>query len=47
MTVLKILGIYSMDKLNRTDWEKIGRYRAQKGRAYIEKYGRDILIFVP
>ncbi|KAH8984688.1 hypothetical protein EDB92DRAFT_1950637 [Lactarius akahatsu] len=35
--VLRILGIYSMDKLNRTDWDKMGRYRAKKGREYIEK----------
>ncbi|KAH9065004.1 hypothetical protein EDB87DRAFT_1597138 [Lactarius vividus] len=35
--VLRILGIYSMDKLKRTDWEKHGRYRAMKGRDYIEK----------
>ncbi|KAH9172877.1 hypothetical protein EDB89DRAFT_842082 [Lactarius sanguifluus] len=35
--VLRILGTYSMDKLNRTDWEKVGRYRARKGREYIEK----------
>ncbi|KAI9453671.1 hypothetical protein BJY52DRAFT_1153029, partial [Lactarius psammicola] len=34
--VLRILGIYSMDKLNRIDWEKFGRYRAKKGREYIE-----------
>ncbi len=44
---MRILGIYSMDKLNRTDWEKAGRYRAKKGREYIEKYGRDIFSFVP
>ncbi|KAH9065001.1 hypothetical protein EDB87DRAFT_1756197 [Lactarius vividus] len=37
--VLRVLGIYTMDKLKRTDWEKIGRYRANKGREYIEKYG--------
>ncbi|KAH9017008.1 hypothetical protein EDB85DRAFT_2017856 [Lactarius pseudohatsudake] len=35
--VLRILGIYSMDKLKRTDWEKHGRYRAMKGGDYIEK----------
>ncbi|KAI9453663.1 P-loop containing nucleoside triphosphate hydrolase protein [Lactarius psammicola] len=35
--VLRILGIYSMDKLNRTDWESAGRYRAKKGREYIGK----------
>ncbi|KAH9172874.1 hypothetical protein EDB89DRAFT_2069331 [Lactarius sanguifluus] len=28
---------HTMDKLKRTDWEKIGRYRAKKGREYIEK----------
>jgi hypothetical protein len=35
-----------MDKLNRTDWEKIGRYIAQKGGgvAYTEKYGSEVLI---
>ncbi|KAH8984689.1 hypothetical protein EDB92DRAFT_2033428 [Lactarius akahatsu] len=35
--VLRVLGIYTMDKLKRTDWDKIGRYRARKGREYIEK----------
>ncbi|KAH8984685.1 hypothetical protein EDB92DRAFT_1470073 [Lactarius akahatsu] len=35
--VLRILGIYSMDKLKRTDWEKHSRYRAMKGGDYIEK----------
>ncbi|KAI9453668.1 hypothetical protein BJY52DRAFT_1396510, partial [Lactarius psammicola] len=34
---LRILGIYSLDKLNRNHWEKVGRYRAEKGREYIEK----------
>jgi hypothetical protein len=35
-----------MDKLKRTDWEKLGRYIAQKGGgvAYTEKYGSDVLI---
>ena len=47
MAVLKILGIYSMDQLKRTDWEKVGRYRAKKGKEYIEKYGPDIFIFCP
>ncbi|KAH9075551.1 P-loop containing nucleoside triphosphate hydrolase protein [Lactarius deliciosus] len=37
MQVLRILGIYTMDKLKRTDWDKIGRYRARNGREYIEK----------
>ncbi|KAH9005755.1 hypothetical protein EDB86DRAFT_2843047 [Lactarius hatsudake] len=35
--VLRILGIYSMDKLKRTDWDKHSRYRAMKGGDYIEK----------
>jgi hypothetical protein len=35
--VLMILGIYTMDKLKRTDWDKYGRYKAQRGGAYIEK----------
>ncbi|KAH8984682.1 hypothetical protein EDB92DRAFT_2117025 [Lactarius akahatsu] len=35
--VLRILGIYSMDKLNRTDWETVGRYQAKNGREYIGK----------
>ncbi|KAH8979762.1 P-loop containing nucleoside triphosphate hydrolase protein [Lactarius hatsudake] len=35
--VLRVLGIYTMDKLKRTDWDKIGRYRARNGREYIEK----------
>ena len=47
MAVLSILGLYSMDKLKRTDWEKVGRYRAKKGKEYIGKYGRGIFIFVP
>ncbi len=46
MTVLRILGIYSMDKLNRTNWEKVGRYRATEGKEYIEKYGRGVFILV-
>ncbi|KAH8981163.1 hypothetical protein EDB86DRAFT_3051652, partial [Lactarius hatsudake] len=33
--VLRILGIYSMDKLNRTDWQRVGRYQAKRGREYI------------
>ncbi|KAH9017010.1 hypothetical protein EDB85DRAFT_2203580 [Lactarius pseudohatsudake] len=35
--VLRILGIYSMDKLNRTNWQRVGRYQAKKGREYIVK----------
>ncbi|KAH9172882.1 hypothetical protein EDB89DRAFT_1885655 [Lactarius sanguifluus] len=35
--VLRILGIYSMDKLNRTDWQRVGRYQAKKGKEYIGK----------
>ncbi|KAH9172884.1 hypothetical protein EDB89DRAFT_2229130 [Lactarius sanguifluus] len=35
--VLRVLGIYSMDKLNRTDWERVGRYQAKNGREYIRK----------
>ncbi|KAH9017014.1 hypothetical protein EDB85DRAFT_2295003 [Lactarius pseudohatsudake] len=35
--VLRVLGIYSMDKLNRTDWERVGRYQAKNGREYIGK----------
>ncbi|KAH8984684.1 hypothetical protein EDB92DRAFT_2117028 [Lactarius akahatsu] len=35
--VLRILGIYSMDKLNRTNWQRVGRYQAMKGREYIGK----------
>ncbi|KAH9022664.1 hypothetical protein EDB84DRAFT_1441149 [Lactarius hengduanensis] len=30
--VLRVLGIYSMDKLNRTDWERVGRCKARKSR---------------
>jgi hypothetical protein len=41
--VLRILGIYSMDELNRTDWDKLGKYRARKGPAYVAKYCREIL----
>ena len=47
MVVLMILGIYSMDKLKRTDWEKVGRYLAKKGNEYIRKYGCGFLVFVP
>ena len=47
MEVLRILGIYSMDKLKRTDWENVGRYGAKKGREYIGKCGRGFFIFVP
>jgi hypothetical protein len=46
MVVLRILGIYSMDKLKRTDWENVGRYRARKGEEYIKRYGRDASILV-
>jgi hypothetical protein len=46
MAVLRILGIYSMDKLKRTDWENVGRYRARKGGEYIRRYGRDTSILV-
>ncbi|KAH9075544.1 hypothetical protein EDB83DRAFT_2515178 [Lactarius deliciosus] len=35
--VLRILGIYSMDKLNRTNWQRVGKYQAKKGREYIGK----------
>jgi hypothetical protein len=38
VTVLRILGIYSMDELNRTDWDKFGKYRARKGPDYVAKY---------
>jgi hypothetical protein len=38
ITVLRVLGIYSMDELNRTDWDKLGKYRARKGPDYIAKY---------
>jgi hypothetical protein len=38
MSVLRVLGIYSMDELNRTDWDKLGKYRARKGPDYIAKY---------
>jgi hypothetical protein len=27
-----------MDELNRTDWEKHGKYQARKGPDYITKY---------
>jgi hypothetical protein len=27
-----------MDELNRTDWDKVGRYRARKGPDYVTKY---------
>jgi hypothetical protein len=33
-----------MDELKRTDWDKVGRYIAQKGGAYIEKYVYEGLI---
>ena len=38
MTVIRVLGIYSMDELNRTDWDKLGKYRARNGPDYIAKY---------
>jgi hypothetical protein len=38
VSVLRILGIYTMDELNRTDWDKLGKYRARKGPDYVEKY---------
>jgi hypothetical protein len=38
VTVLRVLGIYSMDALNRTDWDKLGKYRARKGPDYVTKY---------
>ena len=38
VTVIKILGIYSMDELNRKDWEEVGKYRARKGQGYVERY---------
>jgi hypothetical protein len=38
VTVLRILGIYSMDELNRTDWDKLGKYGARKGPDYVAKY---------
>jgi hypothetical protein len=44
VSVLRILGIYAMDELKRTDWDKVGRYIAQKGGAYIERYGYGALI---
>ena len=44
MAVLRVLGIYSMDKLKRTDWENVGRYRAKKGSDYVRRYGRHISI---
>jgi hypothetical protein len=33
-----------MDELNRTDWDKLGKYRARKGPEYIAKYFRQILV---
>ena len=44
MAVLRVLGIYSMDKLKRTDWENVGKYRAKKGSDYVRRYGCDISI---
>jgi hypothetical protein len=38
--------MYSMDKLNRNDWEKVGRYRGEKGGEYIEKCVHGFFIFV-
>jgi hypothetical protein len=38
VTVLRILGIYSMDELNRTDWDKFGKHGARKGPDYVAKY---------
>jgi hypothetical protein len=35
--VMRVLGIYSMDELNRKDLEEVGKYRARKGQGYIEK----------
>ncbi|KAH9981609.1 P-loop containing nucleoside triphosphate hydrolase protein [Russula compacta] len=35
--VIRILGIYTMDQLNRKDWDKHGKYRARKGRDHMEK----------
>jgi hypothetical protein len=42
VSVLRILGIYAMDELRRTEWDKVGRYIAQKGGAYIEKYAYEV-----
>lgn len=38
VTVLRVLGIYSMDELNRTDWDKFGKHQARKGPDYVKKY---------
>ncbi|KAI9510706.1 hypothetical protein F5148DRAFT_1177323 [Russula earlei] len=32
-----ILGIFSLDELNRTNWDKFGIYRARKGPDYVAK----------
>lgn len=39
IAVLRVLGIYTIDQLKRTNWDEVGKYKAQKGRAYVEKYG--------
>jgi hypothetical protein len=33
-----------MDELKRTEWDKVGRYIAQKGRGYVEKYAYEVVI---
>jgi hypothetical protein len=44
ISVLRVLGIYTMDELKRTEWDKVGRYIAQKGRGYVEKYVYKVVI---
>jgi hypothetical protein len=39
IAVLRVLGIYTIDQLKRINWDEVGKYKAQKGRAYVEKYG--------
>jgi hypothetical protein len=39
IAVLRVLGIYTIDQLKRINWDEVGKYKAQKGRACVEKYG--------
>jgi hypothetical protein len=38
LAVIRVLGIYTMDQLKRTDWDKLGKYKARKDRTLVEKY---------
>ena len=36
--VLKILGLYTLNELKRTNWDAFGNYQAKQGKEYIERY---------